>query len=140
MFTTGFDIAVENENMYGVWHVRTDKRVRERESVALYCEPPVSFEYPIPFGQLSPPLAPFQLLVLFLTPPCVSVTSLQRILEICDCGNFRTLRSRSKAVFRIVCLDGGNLTRCVVVVIAQGLQVGALAQRLGLFEKHVGYG
>ena len=28
----------------------------------------------------------------------------------------------------------------VVVVIAQGLQVGALAQRLGLFEKHVGYG
>ena len=120
--------------------MRTDKRVRERESGALYCEPPVDFEYPIPLGQLSPPLPPFQIVVLFLTPPCVSVTSVQRILEICDCGNFRTLRSRFKAVFRIVCLDGGNLTRCVVVVIAQGLQVGALAQRLGLFEKHVGYG
>ena len=35
VFTTGFDGAVENENMYGVWHVRTDKRVRERESGAL---------------------------------------------------------------------------------------------------------
>ena len=35
VFTTGFDGAVENVNMYGVWHVQTDKRVRERESGAL---------------------------------------------------------------------------------------------------------
>ena len=63
--------------------VNTHKSEREPESGAVYCGPPGNFEYTIhPFGTPVTAPSPVPTARLFLTPACVSPTSLQGVLEI----------------------------------------------------------